>query len=302
MSSRAGDVLGKLGYGSLLGRVADWGHAARLAAGLSVGAAALGGGAHRDSPTARDVRGVVPSVSDLGRVVWRIVSSGAFWRAALAMGSTCVIKRTLEVTIATYLYEAAAPDISSQGAAAQLASAWPAGILVSVVGGGFAFRRLGSRGKLALTAALMCLTMGGCTALACLSTSVATSPQALALRVALVFVTALGIGLPYYVPVGLFAVSFGGSSSGVVSAYLDVVAFAASAAFLARLRPILDASANIVSAASAASAAAAASDTAGWATMWWALAAMSALMFVANLSFLRELLATLDAKPPARPE
>ena len=60
---------------------------------------------------------------------------------------------------------------------------------------------------------------------------------------------ALGIGLPYYVPTGMFSVSFGGKNSGVVSAYLDTVSFAFSAVetyVLVRCAELPDATASLM--------------------------------------------------------
>ena len=61
-------------------------------------------------------------------------------------------------------------------------------------------------------------SMLGCVVMALLSRSTASTGPAIALRATVVFVTALGVGLPYYVPAGMFAVQFGGKNSGVVSA------------------------------------------------------------------------------------
>ena len=48
----------------------------------------------------------------------------------------------------------------------------------------------------------------------------------------LVFIVAVGVGLPYYVPSGEFAVRFGGDQAGVVSAYLDGASALATGIFL----------------------------------------------------------------------
>lgn len=50
--------------------------------------------------------------------------------------------------------------------------------------------------------------------------------------VVLVFVVAVGVGLPYYVPSGEFAVNFGEEQAGVVSAYLDGASALATGSFL----------------------------------------------------------------------
>ena len=51
---------------------------------------------------------------------------------------------------------------------------------------------------------------------------------------------AAGIGVSYYVPAGMFAVSFGGSDAGTVSAYLDAVSFGMSGLFLMGLKYVID--------------------------------------------------------------
>ena len=50
--------------------------------------------------------------------------------------------------------------------------------------------------------------------------------------VVLVFVVAVGVGLPYYVPSGEFAVNFGEEQAGGVSAYLDGASALATGSFL----------------------------------------------------------------------
>ena len=62
LSSRTGDVLSKLGYGSLLA-IMSWQQLTWCAAGIALGAALLGGLRHRDSPSARDRADPPPSPS-----------------------------------------------------------------------------------------------------------------------------------------------------------------------------------------------------------------------------------------------
>ena len=64
LSSRTGDVLSKLGYGSLLA-IMSWQQLTWCAAGIALGAALLGGLRHRDSPSARDRADPPPSPSTL---------------------------------------------------------------------------------------------------------------------------------------------------------------------------------------------------------------------------------------------
>ena len=270
VASRGGDMLGKLCFGALL----TWAtreQTATAAATVGLAGAFLGGWYHVDAPGRRDVGGAAAAPSELRDVLRRILTAKPFWRAAAALSSTCVLKRTLETLAPVFFF--ASSSVVSQGEAAQLASAWPAGILASMLVGGVFFNRASARGKVALILAMMGVTFGGCVALAAVSATIADTRAEVWLRVLLTFSTAFGIGLPYYVPIGMFAVRFGGSSSGVVSAYLDVVAFVVSAVFLALLRPVLDEA-----------------GAAGWFAMWRALAAVSLAMVACNFVFLRDLL------------
>ena len=93
LSSRTGDVLSKLGYGSLLA-VLSWQQLTWCAAGVALGAAVLGGLAHRDSPYARDAPGTQISPSELRLVLRHILSSGQFWLGAAAVSSIKLLTLT----------------------------------------------------------------------------------------------------------------------------------------------------------------------------------------------------------------
>ena len=60
-------------------------------------------------------------------------------------------------------------------------------------------------------------------------------------KTALLFVTAVGIGVSYYVPIGVYSVRFGKERAGVVSAYIDALSAVATAAFLWMLSGSVDA-------------------------------------------------------------
>lgn len=269
ISSRTGDVLAKLGYGQLL-KIVDWRQATWVACAIGLGAAALGGALHADSPTRRDVQSVRLAPRELRAILARILSSGHFWLAASALSGTCVVKRAIELLGALYFFDTSAN--LSQADAASLAMVWSAGLALSVLCGGPLFTRLRPRGKSALVGCLLSLSVFGCAALSRLSATEAVTNADVALRAGMIFLTAIGIGLPYYVPPGMFAVSFGARNSGTVSAYLDTVAFAVSGASIACLRPVLDGSEH------------------GWAMVWAILTAVAVAALLLQLVFLRALL------------
>jgi len=273
MSSRCGDMTSKLCYGQLL-KAITWQQVTHGAAVLGVAAAAFGYYFHSDTPSQRDVAGVQMTKEELQAILKRVFGSGRFWLAAAATSCATVVKRTLESLVSVYFADSA-PDLVSSGQAAQLSTVWSAGLAVLVIVGGWLFDRLATRGRkyqIMLVLILMLLTIVGCGVMAMLSSFEAQSWGAVWLRAAVLFVAALGVGLPYYVPTGMFSIAFGRENSGVVSAYLDTVAFALSGIFMAALQPILD------------------SSDAGWATVWWLLALVSVLMLVLYFFFLRMLL------------
>lgn len=86
------------------------------------------------------------------------------------------------------------------------------------------------------TAAVRKLLVRVCNAVACLALialaldaqHVAVSWPQVFVRVALFFVSGLGIGLSYYVPPSVFAIRFGEAGAGVVSSFLDGMQYAIS--------------------------------------------------------------------------
>ena len=225
------------------------------------------------------------SCAELGSILRRMLRSGDFWLAALSMSLTCTLKRTLEILLALYFRDASAPGVVTNGEAAQLAVVWSAGLATSVLAGGWLFNRLEARGKIVLVGGLMGVTILGCACMAALSATLASTPGEVATRAAVAFATALGVGLPYYVPTGIFSVRFGEGNSGVVSAYLDVVAFAFSGGFIGLVvRRVLGDGGGA---------------SGGWANVWWLLTGLSVAMLLLQLAFLRMLFFRL--LPPAAP-
>ena len=101
------------------------------------------------------------------------------------------------------------------------------------------------------------------------------------MQVGLIFCAALGVGLPYYVPTGMFAIRFGGESSGVLSAYMDALSFFVSGPFIYALRPVLDAKDSAYG---------------GWWGAWSLMGCVGLLMSAVNFSFVTMLLSTWRTK------
>ena len=264
-------MLSKLGYGSLLA-VARWWQLTWGAAALALSAVLLGGWAHADTPAARDAPGVRLSLAELRSALRHMLCARRFWLGAAATSCATCIKRSLETLSPLFFFDAS--PLVDEGRAAQLAVAWSLGLALSVLVGGALFNRLRSpRGKMLLMGGLMAGSALGCAAMSLLSRAPAESWRAVALRATVVFLTALGVGLPYYVPSGMFAVQFGGRHSGVVSAYLDSVSFAISGIFMEVVmgRALDD-------------------HQRGWSVVWGILSGVAVAMTALELAFLHGLL------------
>ena len=60
---------------------------------------------HSDSPVARNVPGVPPSVALLKAILRRMLSCSKFWLAAAALSATTALKRSLELLVALYFFD-----------------------------------------------------------------------------------------------------------------------------------------------------------------------------------------------------
>lgn len=184
----------------------------------------------------------------------------SFWSAVVCSSLLCIVKQTGERSLALYLHD----DLQlSTSAAASVASVWPIGFMVSIIGLGAIFdmaRQAYSAvpertlcrfiiephpnltsylDRRAAEKVRMVLGMTGCSTAAMFLIGAwqrepgteATNGEIVG-KIALIFVAAVGIGLPFYVPLGVYTVQFGKRRAGVVSAYLDAVSAAVTAMFL----------------------------------------------------------------------
>ena len=203
----------------------------------------------------------------------------------------CIVKQTGERSLALYLHD----DLQlSTSAAASLASVWPIGFVVSVVCFGALFDkarclRPAQSASLCILADVSVVLVGnsavGKVRLVFGMTGASTAAMLLigawrreegaeastgeiVGKTALLFVTAVGIGLPYYVPIGVYSVRFGKERAGVVSAYIDALSAVATAAFLWALSGTVDA---------------------GWSRAWLQLGGIGLVMTCSTTQFVRYL-------------
>lgn len=117
------------------------------------------------------------------------------------------------------------------------------GFIISVMGIGRWFNQLSSPNKTRLVFAMTSISTAAMFTIGWIISSWSTDeePSAFsrAVVVALVVVVATGVGLPYYVPSGVFSAQFGGDQAGVVSAYLDGTSALATGMFLKLLSSVV---------------------------------------------------------------
>jgi MFS family permease len=270
IASRFGDVSSKLFYGELLS-VIPWRWVTTLTSSLGFGGAVMCFMWHQDSRKHINNPTKPINLKFLKQTVMRMFVSSRFWLAASSLTATCMIKRTIEILGALF-FKDIAPTLVTDSKAAIFACAWSAGLALSVLVGGSIFTKLSDKNKVVF----MLITNAGSAALLfvvallCVKGNVQSAAQ-LNLLVGLIFCAALGVGLPYYVPTGMFAIRFGKEDSGVVSAYMDAISFFASGAFIWLLRPVLD-------------------SRFGWSGAWTLMGIVGMAMTCINYFFLRMLL------------
>lgn len=286
VSSRGTNLLAGLFYGAALS-VASWRAVALLGAAFSVAGLALCT-RHLDAPSAAVV--AVPGAARPARAlasVRKVVRERSFWVASASLAALTVVKR-MGQAMPVYFFSVA-PDVLDSGTAAQVAIVFQAGLASSVLVGGYAYARLGRRGKVLLCAALHAATVVACVALALLRRP-AGDAAAVAGRAALTFAVAAGVGVSYYLPPGIFSVQLGGRErTGVVSALMDVVGYGTSAVFLLAMEPVIEG-------ASTGPAAGVAFGT-GWSGVWLIIAGAGVVALVFSAYFHWQLHADDDVAP-----
>ena len=145
-----------------------------------------------------------------------------FWMAAAGNGFLGAVKGTGAMFVGVYFRYSHGPGITvTDGLSMQLAASFNAGIGVSVIVLGACYSSASATVRKALVRtsnAVSCLAL---IAIAVDAQHVAASWLHVFVRVALFFVSGIGLGLSYYIPPSVFAIHFGGAGAGVVSSFLD---------------------------------------------------------------------------------
>ena len=274
LASRGSDMGSKLLYGALLNVGVPWRWLLRLASCGAIIGAFLSRW-HRDTHQqegAADVMNSDANAQKQLRTFVYISNQRKFWIAGITMLLLTCVKKSGQLT-SVYFRDVTNQTILSDGGAAGMGVVFQMGLMSSVLVFGKLYEKLvHDRHRI-----MLCISLVGMSSLCGLLLAldggeVSSSVSLLVWRAALVFFVAVGVGLTYYVPMGVFSVQFGKENTALVSAYLDLLGYLMSATFLSMvLRPAINSGG-------------------GWSTAWYCLAFVSLIGSVAALIFLRMLL------------
>ena len=271
LASRGSDMGSKLLYGALLNAGVPWRWLLRLAScGAIIGS--LLSRWHRDTHQDADVMNPNANAREQLHTFVSISKQRKFWIAGITMLLLTCVKKSGQLT-SVYFRDVTNQTILTDGGAAGMGVVFQMGLMSSVLVFGKLYEKLKEdRHRIVLCVTLVGMSAGCGLLLALDGGAVSSSMSLLVWRAALVFFVAVGVGLTYYVPMGVFSVQFGKENTALVSAYLDLLGYLMSATFLSvALRPAIDSGG-------------------GWSTAWYCLAFVSLMASVAALFFLRMLL------------
>lgn len=203
----------------------------------------------------------------------RMARDRLFWLTAFGNTLLGAVKITSQMLVAVYLRDQAEDGLVSISLAIQLAASFSLGVGVSVLVSGRIFARASTSRKVSLVTCLNTVSTIAFAIAAADSYYVSATTLRIWARATLFFVGGWGIGLSFYLPPGLFAIHFGGSDAGVVSAYLDGIGYLGAAAASLVIRAV-------------------ASSTAGWPGVWSFCALMYLIGGLCTSAYLRKLFAT----------
>ena len=238
LSSRSSDMVGKLMYGSILYVGISWRWVARLAAALCIVGAVLSS-QHRDSHQKADVRREA-SLRDIFNRTVDILCRKRYWQAVGVYMLLTVLKKSGQL-IPVYFLNTSDPKLVNTGIASWLGTLFQCGLLIGIFGGGYLYNSISNIKKKGLVLTLLLMSTGAGVALVIVGVHVTNSAAMLVFRGGLVVIFATGVGLAYYIPIGIFVVKIGKEDTATVSALMDIVGYAfGSLFFVAVLTPMVE--------------------------------------------------------------
>ena len=239
MSSRGGNMAAGIVFGKLISNGVHWRWVLRLAAACCVVGVVLDFFFHKDSTQNVVQTGSPPEIARICKEAREILTHKHFWTAVGCQMPATVVKR-MGQAVSIFLFSNAA-NILDKGTAASFAVIFQAGLLTSVIVFGGLYTRMAARNQRNMLLCLGFLSAISAMMLAVISNTECKSMMDVIFRLTLLFLIALGIGCSYYIPAGIFSVSFGGSdSTGTVSAFMDVMSWTMAASFLVLQSWVID--------------------------------------------------------------
>lgn len=182
------------------------------------------------------------SSRDTPTTMWRMLSymsaSREFWFAVSGNTFLSAVKLAGQGLTAFYLRDSAEQGLVQDSTSILLAASFSAGVGFGVLAFGHLFTRAGKANKVRIVNWLNALSILALTIISIDARSTATTFHHVVIRALMIFISALGIGLCFYIPPGLFAIRFGGENAGVVSAFLDGLGYLGTAGISTLIRSI----------------------------------------------------------------
>ena len=217
MSSRSADMATKVGYGQML-NVSSWRRlASRLAIFPLIGIVLSC--IHSENREHQEVHRAQSGGWSIRPIMSVLTSTPYFWIAAASLAQLAFLKSCGQL-VPLYFADVA-PNVLSKGDATSMGLIFQFGMLLAVI---FGARLYGTmKNKQRLCGLLLAGSVLASCALWWTSNTVVDSSAGIFVRGAAIFFLGLGIGVPYYIPIGVFSVTIGKENAATVSALLDAI-------------------------------------------------------------------------------
>ena len=231
-------MFGKVMYGALLYTGLSWRWIPRLAAVICV-IGALASRIHKDSHHQADVQREA-SVRDIFDRTINICRRKRFWKAAGTIMLLTVLKKSGQL-IPLYFVATSSQTLVNDGTASWLGTIFQCGLLLGIFAGGKCYNAFSDKGKRLLCGGLLFLSASASVGIVLVGIHETDSITMLLFRGLLVVFFAVGVGLSYYIPIGIFVIRIGKEDTATVSALMDIVGYLfGSLFFIAVLTPMVD--------------------------------------------------------------
>lgn len=236
-SSRVGVMTATFFLGNLLERGVNWRHIFFISAGLALAVVVLGyfflrSGPHEvglPPPTDRgqEVQAHSLDGQTLAQASVVFLKSPRVWLICISMGLTTILMDFLNF-IPVYLAETLK---LSPGTAGKATTAFPAGMFVSVLISGYLYDKVTKKQRVLLVGGLLLTGVASPLSLYYLPALNLDAVNAYWCSVLAIFLFGAAVAPSYYLPMAVFAISFGGPFCGFLICAFDVFGYACASVF-----------------------------------------------------------------------